>query len=587
MGLDGRRLAAFVAAACIVVSAWAGAPEGFTVMGDRVRDFPPPKGFAEAPPIGNSVPQQLTEADKTFGGLIYSRCPSLSVRRRSAPDLHEVTDGVATFATPGEYEPWTFSLYALRALKAVRAVAAPLRGPNGAVIPLDHLDLRVLGYVWRRGSGATYSWRPGFLEHRDRVDVPAGESRRFWLTVKVPDDAAAGLYEGAVTLHAGGRTRRVVVRLRVLPFKLDKAPYMGSMLTPSFQMYGDVFGKELLHEKMVDLREHGHGDAFGYFTFVPAFRGGPADDPQLDFDTPSGRSYYSCNQIVAAMRKAGVWGPIYANRCGAALAGYAGRYGKQFEAAFAAMVRKMHDHARRNDWPPLYIGYGDEPSHGTDMLQRCRHFFRIIHAGGGSPTSYLNGGWRGIDSASMFWPYQKVVHTNYFDPEMLKRMRQRRQRLWLYNVGLGRFEHGWQCIASGTELVTQYDYQTWSAPDRGAFKYCAAAGDAASKKPIPSEGYENAREGMDDARYYATLLNDIGRARLTRQDDALRAAQEAEKMLDAWLARIPPERRVLRNWRTKLGLSGRDLHKVRWRMARHILAIRERIKPFENEPWYK
>ena len=567
--------------------ALAAVPEGFAVLGERIPVYPPPKGFVEVAQVEKRLPPPPSKEDRATGCMVYSRDYGDAVHKQSAPELHEITDELIAFAAPGEYEPWCFSVYALRDLRDVRATVGALRGPAGATIPADRLDLRVLGWVWTRKHGATYAYDPGYFEKLPTVAIPREESRRFWITVKVPDDAKPGVYEGRVRLTADGRERPLRLRLRVLPFKLDPAPYMGSLLAPSLQMYGEYYGRDM-REKIVDLREHGHGDAWGYFLFAPAFRGGPADDPRLDFDTPAKPAYHSCNAIVAALREAKALGPIYVNQMGRVYAGYAGRYGKKdFEKAFVAMVRKTHEHARANNWPPLYIGYGDEPSHSTKRLQRCRRLFRLIAEGGGSPTSYLCGGYFGVKTDLLFWPYMKVVHTNYFDEDVLRRIRLQRQRLWLYNVGLGRFEHGWQCIVTGAELVTHYDYQTRPRSDRGAFKYCAAAGDAKTKKPIPGWRYECSREGIDDGRYYATLVNHIARARVSRDREAMLAAKAAEKTLDEWISRIPPHRLKFRAWQKNLGLSSRDLHRMRWRMARHILELRNQTAKFRSEPWYR
>lgn len=48
-----------------------------------------------------------------------------------------------------------------------------------------------------------------------------GEPRQFWVTVRIPDDAAAGLYEGSLALTSDGAPAGAVrLRLRVLPFDL-------------------------------------------------------------------------------------------------------------------------------------------------------------------------------------------------------------------------------------------------------------------------------------------------------------------------------------------------------------------------------
>ena len=56
------------------------------------------------------------------------------------------------------------------------------------------------------------------------VDIPSGQVRQFWVTVHVPDDAAPGAYEGALTVRCNGSSEvKLPIRLTVHPFKLAKS----------------------------------------------------------------------------------------------------------------------------------------------------------------------------------------------------------------------------------------------------------------------------------------------------------------------------------------------------------------------------
>lgn len=67
--------------------------------------------------------------------------------------------------------------------------------------------------------------RPVDAETLQPVTLPAGTTKSFWLTVLVPDDAKSGNYEGAVTLAwSGGKSHRIPFRLKVHPFELPPSP---------------------------------------------------------------------------------------------------------------------------------------------------------------------------------------------------------------------------------------------------------------------------------------------------------------------------------------------------------------------------
>jgi len=93
------------------------------------------------------------------------------------------------------------------------------------------------------------------------VDIPAGNSKQFWVTVHVPDDAAAGDYSGMITLKsANGREGQVKIKLRVLPFTLPKPGYISSMYynAPNHVFYNtnDLLLRQF-EKEMRNMREHG------------------------------------------------------------------------------------------------------------------------------------------------------------------------------------------------------------------------------------------------------------------------------------------------------------------------------------------
>ncbi|MBU0609851.1 MAG: hypothetical protein KKI08_18345 [Armatimonadetes bacterium] len=201
-----------------------------------------------------------------------------------------VTSEVPVVAARGEYEPASFVVSALADLKAVSVAVTDLRG-EGDVIPADRVDVRLVkcwyqaGTAWvsirqdkskrvltpelllrddslvrvdeakqenylklRFPDGDKYVWIsdpttvPGgrawpVAEYPVRdsavllpVDIPSGRNQQFWVTVHVPDDAAAGNYTGRITLTTpAGRVGELTVKLRVLPFTLAPPYYTSSM----------------------------------------------------------------------------------------------------------------------------------------------------------------------------------------------------------------------------------------------------------------------------------------------------------------------------------------------------------------------
>lgn len=90
------------------------------------------------------------------------------------------------------------------------------------------------GYLWI--SDPAYERQSGYptmttipsskFPVRDRaslqpIDIDRRTARQFWVTVRVPEDARPGLYEGKLNVSAEeGRLGEIALKLRVLPFKL-------------------------------------------------------------------------------------------------------------------------------------------------------------------------------------------------------------------------------------------------------------------------------------------------------------------------------------------------------------------------------
>jgi len=170
----------------------------------------------------------------------------------TVPDVGYLSDVISVFASPGEYEPATFSIRAPQDLDQVTLQISNLTS-GGEVIPASAVDVRVME-VWYQGGhpnggGAPYL-TPELLVKDDTlfdidtvneenilrmpygpidtptlqpVDIAANKLKQFWVTVHVPDAAAAGDYTGTIQIDAaGGASSTMNVQLEVLPIELQQ-----------------------------------------------------------------------------------------------------------------------------------------------------------------------------------------------------------------------------------------------------------------------------------------------------------------------------------------------------------------------------
>jgi hypothetical protein len=212
------------------------------------------------------------------------------------PTVGGIMASISVAACRGEVEPAAFAVHALNELRDLRVEIGDLQGPE--TLPGSVVDPFVLKVWYRSGlysgdpngrwllkelllkddalvqvntaeqnnyvrhtanDGTEEYWlcsgpTSDHLEYLQPVDpdtlqpvtMPAGTSKSFWLTVHVPEDAASGDYEGTVTLRwAGGKSHRIPLRLTVHPFELPQSPLVYSVYNR-----GRVVGPELVDERL-------------------------------------------------------------------------------------------------------------------------------------------------------------------------------------------------------------------------------------------------------------------------------------------------------------------------------------------------
>lgn len=169
----------------------------------------------DAPDVITTSPEMTSPDLDLTGGrkrgyVVFSRHYLDRVSRLGRPRPGEF-DTVRLFACPGEYEPATISVWALCSEEDVRVRVSDLTGERGT-IAASSVEVRVV----RTPRGL-----PAFLEKRQTVDIPEGQTQTFWLTVRVPPDARSGFYRGDIEVAPqSGETTCMPLLLRVLPLEL-------------------------------------------------------------------------------------------------------------------------------------------------------------------------------------------------------------------------------------------------------------------------------------------------------------------------------------------------------------------------------
>ena len=164
-------------------------------------------------------------------------------------------------AARNEWESFQILLRSDAAVKAVRVDPGDLTGPEGAMIPASEMRLYRqhqlhLTVPTHRNEQFQPGWYPDALipsQHpltgeplsgarftATPFDLPAGETHGFWVDVKTPADAKAGVYCGVCQVRAdGGKSAAIPVELTVWDFALPDTPTLRTALgSPAERLRG-------------------------------------------------------------------------------------------------------------------------------------------------------------------------------------------------------------------------------------------------------------------------------------------------------------------------------------------------------------
>ncbi|MDX9867493.1 MAG: sugar-binding protein [Kiritimatiellia bacterium] len=165
----------------------------------------------------------LPRAGKTL--LPFTRPNPGDILETSVPRRGEEEVRLRAFAAAGEEQAFWFGLHAIRAAGPVTVTCSDLTGEAG-VIPAGRIGRFLLTTRPRSLSDRNdklIAYVADLLDAYAPFALAAGRSRAIYLRVRVPENAAPGVYAGEVAIASGDAERVTLpVTLRILPLALAK-----------------------------------------------------------------------------------------------------------------------------------------------------------------------------------------------------------------------------------------------------------------------------------------------------------------------------------------------------------------------------
>ncbi|MEE3368300.1 MAG: hypothetical protein VX346_03035 [Planctomycetota bacterium] len=248
----------------------------------------------------------LTAAEQQLGFVVFTTPWMERTFPISVPSREQITDRLQLAAAAGEFEPLTFLVRPQRDLKSMTLVVeSPLTGPDGALIPTANVRLGIVN-GWARYGNFITPIRTGIAPLLQPVDIDRDYTEQFWLTVQVPAEASAGVYQGAIQLLLEGVVvKRLELNVEVRPIQLLEPDAAFGMYFDHGRIPRQWASADYLEKYYRDMADHGmtsvtiynaHGAAADGSKFV--LTGEAAAKLGIDIEKNKEQKYYGIDQEV-------------------------------------------------------------------------------------------------------------------------------------------------------------------------------------------------------------------------------------------------------------------------------------------------
>jgi hypothetical protein len=549
-----------------------------------------PADAKEVPFVEKAPELQLTEAEQKRGYLLFHRPLTEPIYPNTHPLADERLEALTTFAAPGQFQPVTFALYPVRALRNLRVRASALNSPDGE-IPADRIDVRLATY-WNIGYPSyttlkTYRRRPELLERVTAYSSPAGECQRYCLTIHVPDDVKPGLYRGTVLVWDDDFDQAVEIPLavRVLSFRLQKDPrkhysaYFSALNPILYKGQDEAFIRRAADNDYRAMAEYG-------LDMLPTFNLGCRDGKNFSV---SDEKELELERMLAA----GLSGPVPVIGDGAITAIYRQttpggqrdshwRVDPQpppvFYERITEGIKGFEVQRKAKGWPEFIYCPIDEVNRASkDFGSKV---YAAVKAAG--VRTYATKDPQGADAAA-YAPYLDIWCSQPYSVPYEQIVSQDRHEYWCYpnhNAGEikdprvmckgGRMTYGFGLWRSGYTTLIPWDWCWTPGPDafdylRGSYSGCGQRVDDEGEV-IPAVYWACFRQGCDDGRYIYTLQQAIAQREGSKDPACVAAMREGKQLLQKTWDDIRVQPRYLAEgmWPSE------EFDAIRWRLAMQI-----------------
>jgi Glycoside hydrolase 123 N-terminal domain len=369
------------------------------------------------------------------GFFVFSRPCSDHVTPEILPML-ETADrcqGLAAADCRGQYGPLSFCVVALKK-GDFTATVSDLQGPGGEKIPAANFDVRAVRYALLTDRQKKEVVSPIVLEAFEKKTIAGNRMQQFWITYHIPEKAAPGTYEGAITVAGHGNKVIIPLKITVYPFALGANPTNAYIYCHTGPQSPELLARQFSDQKL-------HGMTMSMIT-VPVTRPGELIKDKLvellDIYVQAGFDREIHMQVGNRVTGEWLWEPDKS-------IGMWGPWSRHYPLS-EALDKRFNDIARTLDEEAtkrklkLVLTVSDETGAHAWTIKGAQHYFQLVKDKLPHVTRELTvgGGWAMRVPEHEIW--KGLIHvwtTNRWLPDKIEIVRKDdpNAQIQLYNMG--------------------------------------------------------------------------------------------------------------------------------------------------------
>ena len=586
----------------------------------QVQKFVIPKlKFREVKYVDETPMPKLTNEEILRGYIFFTRPYIDLIFPNSIPKQDEIIRNnlLEISVSPGEYEPITFAIRALKDLKEYQISVSDLVSKERRKISRENIRIGVVRTLNKRrlyniNWSNEYINMPVYIEERDLIDIPKDTNKQIWLTIKIPENTEPGQYFGEITIapllgSEAGAKSTIYLKINVLPIKLEQ---------PKGKLFGMYYtsrrnSKEEILNDFKNMKEYGMTTVGLCLPFNPE----EVIEKQDRFDFKfkgDDRFIWS----MEAYKQVGFTEPILL------LSGpdqFAYNFlsrtypdtSKEFEDKFKKFMSSFMKEAKIRNWPVMIFQPFDEPSWQHKELERktIRALTLLKEIG---LLTEINGPFNDFmeNQAGEYADYWNI-NGGLASLEKLREIKQKGKYILIYNNDVEgyrpevmRYTAGYYMWITEIDGVFNWEYQGIGKDPYNDLKHIKSNfiywyPKTEKETGGPAITYEAFREGIDDYRYLLTHKNLVEKLKkqASKNPELEYFAIESERKIKELLNKIkytirireqakwteelllgPDEKVISGSLKLPNGLTFKDYDEIRNKIIEEILNLQRFLK---------